>query len=98
MNFREKLNSGFVVLDGAMGTQLQKHGLKGGEIPERYNYLNPELMVAIQKDYVDAGSDAITTNTFGATERKWGRPKKLKKLYCLQLMSQEKLQAINMLC
>ena len=80
MNFREKLNSGFVVLDGAMGTQLQKHGLKGGEIPERYNYLNPELMVAIQKDYINAGSDAITTNTFGANRKKMGSSEEVKKV------------------
>ena len=80
MNFREKLNSGFVVLDGAMGTQLQKHGLKGGEIPERYNYLNPELMVQIQKDYIDAGSDIITTNTFGANRKKMGSSEEVKKV------------------
>ena len=80
MNFRDKLNSGFVVLDGAMGTQLQKHGLKGGEIPERYNYLNPELMVAIQKDYINAGSDAITTNTFGANRKKMGSSEEVEKV------------------
>lgn len=80
MSFKEQLQSGFVVLDGAMGTQLQKHGLKGGELPERYNYLNPELMVAIQKDYVDAGSDIITTNTFGANRKKMGSSEEVKKV------------------
>jgi len=77
---KERLQSGFFVLDGAMGTQLQRHGLKGGELPERLNYLNPELMIAIQKDYINAGSDAITTNTFGANRKKMGSSQETKKV------------------
>ena len=79
-SLREKLNSGFVVLDGAFGTQLQKHGLKGGELPERLNYLNPELIQAIHRDYVNAGSDILTTNTFGANRKKMGSSEEVKKV------------------
>ena len=80
MKLIDKINSGFLVLDGAMGTQLQKHGLKGGELPERYNYLNPKFMEAIHKDYIDAGSDAITTNTFGANRKKMGSSEEVEKI------------------
>ena len=80
MNFREKLKTGFIVLDGAFGTQLQKHGLKGGELPERLNYLNPELIQAIHRDYVNAGSDVLTTNTFGANRKKMGSSEEVKKV------------------
>ena len=78
MTLKEKINSGYLILDGAMGTQLQKHGLKGGELPERQNYLNPPLMQAIHRDYINAGSDAITTNTFGANRKKMGSSEEVK--------------------
>lgn len=56
----------YILLDGAMGTMLQKSGLKPGGIPEELNITNPELVEEIHKRYVDAGSDIIYTNTFGA--------------------------------
>ncbi len=60
----------FLMFDGAMGTMLQKEGLKGGELPESYNILYPEIIYKIHKEYIDAGADIITTNTFGANRLK----------------------------
>ena len=53
--------------DGAMGTQLQRAGLEPGACGEAWSIDAPEKVLAIQKAYVDAGSDCITTNTFGGS-------------------------------
>lgn len=67
MSFLEKLNSGVILLaDGAMGTELQKRGMPTGVCPEEYNVTHPELVQGIYRDYYDAGSDLVETNTFGA--------------------------------
>jgi 5-methyltetrahydrofolate--homocysteine methyltransferase len=60
----------FLLFDGAMGTMLEKYGLKRGELPESYNILHPEIIEKIHKDYFEAGSEVITTNTFGANNYK----------------------------
>ncbi len=66
-NFLSELNSKKILLcDGAMGTELQRRGLKVGDCPEEYNLSHPEIIEAIHKDYFDAGSDIVETNTFGA--------------------------------
>lgn len=49
-----------------MGTMLQANGLTGGELPEVYNITHPELIESIHSAYLEAGSDIVTTNTFGA--------------------------------
>ena len=55
-----------LLFDGAMGTMLQRQGLKGGELPELLCLTDPEEITAIHKAYVEAGSRVVTTNTFGA--------------------------------
>ncbi len=70
MEFKELLKKEYVVLDGAMGTMLQASGLKMGETPEALNIENPELLVGIHKKYIDAGSDIVYANTFGANRSK----------------------------
>ena len=50
-----------------MGTQLQRAGLEPGACGEAWNMDAPDKVLAIQKAYVDAGSDCITTNTFGGS-------------------------------
>ncbi len=66
-NFIEALNSGKILLcDGAMGTELQKRGLPTGACPEEFNISNPEIIRSIHRDYFNAGSDIVETNTFGA--------------------------------
>lgn len=57
-------------LDGAMGTMLQRAGIKADEIPETYNIIHPEVIADIHRKYIEAGADIITTNTFGANEFK----------------------------
>ena len=60
----------FHILDGAMGTMLQKAGLKLGEIPEALSITHPEIIIDIHKQYINAGSEIIYTNTFGANALK----------------------------
>ncbi len=59
-----------IILDGAMGTMLQNAGLPVGERPEIFGMRHPELLEDIQRRYVDAGSDVIYANTFGANAHK----------------------------
>ena len=66
MNFTDFLKENIVRLDGGMGTLLQARGLTPGEQPERWNLTHPEIIQAIHRDYFDAGSNVICTNTFGA--------------------------------
>lgn len=66
----ERLGNEILVFDGAMGTQLQNAGLKAGQIPEELNITNPELLVDIHLQYLQAGADFITTNTFGCNALK----------------------------
>ncbi len=53
--------------DGAMGTQLQQAGLEPGGCGEAWNLDHPERVLAIQRRYVEAGSECLITNTFGAS-------------------------------
>lgn len=71
MTVLEKIKSGFTFLDGAMGTELQKKGLKMGELPERFGKQNPDIVIDIHSAYLDAGSDIISANTFGANSLKY---------------------------
>lgn len=70
MNIKELLGKKLLFFDGAMGTMLQKNGMKSGEIPEMLNLTHPELLTQIHKEYLEAGADIITTNTFGANPLK----------------------------
>ena len=54
-----------LLADGAMGTQLFLAGLEQGGCGEAWNLTHPERVLAIQRRYVDAGSDCLLTNTFG---------------------------------
>lgn len=60
----------FVFLDGGMGTQLQKRGLKPGQKPELAALEMPETLKAIHAEYAAAGADLLLANTFGANARK----------------------------
>ena len=56
---------GYVVADGAMGTQLFAAGLEPGESPESWNLTHTEELQAIHGAYLDAGADLVVTNSFG---------------------------------
>ena len=62
----------FLIFDGAMGTMLQRNGLAPGELPEQFNLTAPDVVSAIHRAYVEAGSDVVSTNTFGANALKLG--------------------------
>ncbi|MCS6777381.1 MAG: homocysteine S-methyltransferase family protein [Chloroherpetonaceae bacterium] len=57
---------GPVITDGAWGTQLQARGLPIGDCPDAWNLLHPDRVQSVAQGYVDAGSQVILTNTFGA--------------------------------
>ena len=67
MNFREFLRQGFVLLDGATGSNLQEAGMKSGECPEQWIVNHPDIFVELQKRYIEAGSDVLYTPTFTST-------------------------------
>lgn len=56
--------------DGSMGTMLQSAGLGAGELPELLNITDSEKVLAVHRAYAAAGSEYITTNTFGANRLK----------------------------
>ena len=58
------------IFDGAMGTMLQAAGLEEGYCPELYNIEHPDVVRDIYSQYLEAGSDIITANTFGACSLK----------------------------
>jgi 5-methyltetrahydrofolate--homocysteine methyltransferase len=60
-------NSNILIGDGAWGTFLYQKGLQAGECPEYWNLIKPSEVLDIAKSYINAGSDIIETNSFGAT-------------------------------
>jgi 5-methyltetrahydrofolate--homocysteine methyltransferase len=62
-----------LVGDGAMGTQLFERGLAPGDCPESWNLSRPEVLEEIARSYLEAGSDIVETNTFGASPLKLAR-------------------------
>ena len=59
-----------LLFDGGMGTMLQAAGMKAGALPELLNFSDPDVITGIQRQYVEAGCDVITSNTFGANAHK----------------------------
>lgn len=55
-----------MILDGATGTELTKRGMPQGACTERYVLEHPDVITALQQEYIAAGSDAVLAPTFGA--------------------------------
>ncbi|MDD4122473.1 MAG: homocysteine S-methyltransferase family protein, partial [Eubacteriales bacterium] len=70
MKITDLFGKKIIICDGAMGTMLQQYGLKAGEIPEMLNYTHPEIIEDIHRAYYEAGSDLVSTNTFGCNRLK----------------------------
>jgi 5-methyltetrahydrofolate--homocysteine methyltransferase len=68
---KEKLKAQTLIFDGAMGTYLQKSGLEAGTLPETLNLTEPQLIRNIHLNYLKAGCDVLTINTFGASPLKY---------------------------
>lgn len=63
-DIRTELSKRILILDGAMGTMLQRKGFQGNS--ESFNLTNPETIAEIHNEYIEAGADIITTNSFSA--------------------------------
>ena len=77
MDIRKILNNMRLYFDGGMGTLLQAKGLAAGEKPEQWNITHPEIITQIHLDYLNAGSNIISANTFGANCLKFDNYKEL---------------------
>ena len=64
----ERIKQGVFLLDGAMGTQLIARGVEVGTCNDYLNISSPDIVCDVHRAYVQAGSDAVITNTFGANK------------------------------
>ncbi|MBO6046821.1 MAG: homocysteine S-methyltransferase family protein, partial [Erysipelotrichaceae bacterium] len=71
MTFLDKLGKQWLYYDGATGSIIQSKGLKMGELPETWNIKRPDDIIDVYSSYLNAGSDIILTNTFGANRLKF---------------------------
>ena len=70
MNVFSVFDGRIAVFDGAMGTMLQGSGLAPGEPPEALNFRDIGAVVRVHEEYIKAGADVVTTNSFGANRLK----------------------------
>jgi len=63
----DRLGKNILLLDGAMGTQLFERGATAGGCNEKLNLDKPEIVQSVHRAYLDAGCDAVLTNTFGGS-------------------------------
>ncbi|WP_031482485.1 homocysteine S-methyltransferase family protein [Maridesulfovibrio frigidus] len=72
-DFRKALSDDKVYFfDGGYGTLLQGRGLPAGMSPEIFGLQSPDVIKSVHKDYVAAGANVLTTNTFGGSRPKLG--------------------------
>lgn len=65
MTLREAFESRMMLLDGGMGSVIQTYGIKGAN-NDMLSIERPDVILDIQRRYVDAGVDVLTTNTFSS--------------------------------
>lgn len=70
-DLRSDLRTKRLYFDGGFGTVLQGMGLKSGEAPETWNITHPDEVTGVHRAYIEAGSNIITTNTFGVSRDKY---------------------------
>ncbi|MDK2800188.1 MAG: 5-methyltetrahydrofolate--homocysteine methyltransferase [Clostridiales bacterium] len=68
--FKKYLQENIMILDGATGTQLQKKGMPRGVCPEQWVIEHREVIIEVQREYIQAGSNAVYTPTFGGNRIK----------------------------
>ncbi len=67
-SLKERIKQGLFLLDGAMGTELIARGVEVGKCNDYLNIDSPNIVFDIHRAYLEAGSDAVLTNTFGANK------------------------------
>ena len=95
MDFRDFLRDNFVILDGGMGSLLQKRGLAPGQKPEEFGLLHPEIVIDIHKAYYDAGSNVVYANTFGANPFNYPDEARLKEVIVSAIDNARKAAALS---
>ena len=68
ISLKDRIAQGVFVLDGAMGTELFARGIEAGTCNDYLNIESPDIVLDIHRSYLQAGSDAVLTNTFGANK------------------------------
>ena len=76
-NIKDLIKEKRIYLDGGTGTVLQGLGLPSGTPPEMWNIENPDAVVTLHKNYFEAGSNVVATNTFGVNKKKYENYKEL---------------------
>jgi len=66
----KRLKDDVLLLDGAMGTELMARGIAAGEVSEKWVLEKPDVVAEVHREYFNAGSDIVLTNTFGGTAPK----------------------------
>ncbi len=69
-SFRERLGKEVIVFDGGVGTYLYEKGIFINTCFDELNLINPDIVMEVHRDYINAGADVIETNTFGANRFK----------------------------
>jgi 5-methyltetrahydrofolate--homocysteine methyltransferase len=65
-----RLGREVLIVDGAMGTMLQRAGMPSGQCPEELNVTNPEMVLEVHHAYIMVGAECVSTNTFGGSRPK----------------------------
>lgn len=74
-SIKDYIKKNIIYLDGSMGTLLQQKGLLNNNLPEELNLTHAADIKEIHKEYLAAGSNVISTNTFGANYLKYSKDK-----------------------
>lgn len=69
-DIERRLGHEVLIVDGAMGTMLQRAGMPTGQCPEELNVTNPEMVLDVHHSYVMVGAECVTSNSFGGSRPK----------------------------
>ncbi|MBQ2501833.1 MAG: homocysteine S-methyltransferase family protein, partial [Bacteroidales bacterium] len=96
MSFAEDLKNRILILDGAMGTMIQRHFIGDNET---LNLDNPAIIRSIHEEFIAAGADIIETNSFGAnriSQMEYGRAAQAADMaYCAARIAREAADAAS---
>lgn len=70
MDIKKLTGEGILLFDGGLGTMLQARGLPVGELPELYNMTHGDVVAGVHREYAEAGSQVVSSNTFQSSELK----------------------------